>query len=87
MGAPGAPAHLLPLAHAVVNKMAHDRFDSRCGNALAFGSRPRKVWHRASIPADIPCKATDHIFDSVSCVAAVIAARAQPTDRVALEAP
>jgi hypothetical protein len=85
MGAFGAPPHLLPLTHAVIDEVVHDRFDMRCGDTLARSSSSRKVWHRPPIPPDIPRKVADRGFDSLARVATVISTGAQPPDRIKLE--
>ena len=49
-------AHLLSLAHSVVDEVIHDRFHMSRRDAAFLSTRSGKVRHRASIAADIAPK-------------------------------
>src|ERR1017187_3774503 len=63
VGSLRTPAHLLSLAHSVVDEVIHDRFHMSRRDAASLSTRFGKVPHATSIAADIAPKFSDEPED------------------------
>jgi hypothetical protein len=85
VGSLRTPAHLLSLAHSVIDEVIHDRFHMSCRDAAPFSTRLGKVRHATSIAADVSPKFSDEPEDLVHRRPAALGVLTSPGFNVTLQ--